>query len=291
MLRKIFVIFIFLITITASVFLGMNFFGINKIDFNFPIEDTINIISEIEKEINSPPPLKYANGHNTRTNLTIYGILKWTNDMRSINGDLTALKENEKLNAIAQLRLDDMFKKQYFEHISPSGTAVSDVSREYGYEYITIGENIALGNFDGDKALVDAWMNSPGHRANILNGRYDEIGIAVQKGQYETKVTWMAIQVFALPISACPEINTALKQKIDQNNATITSMESSINELKNILESSDARSGGDIIAYNENVRRYNQMVADINALIKETKNYVTTYNAEVDAFNKCAKAS
>jgi len=289
--RKIFVVFIFFIATIGFVFFGMRYFGIQKFDFNFPIEDTKNIISEIEKEINSPPPLKYTNGNNTRTNLTIPGVLKLTNDVRYANDGLTALAENAKLDAIAQLRLDDMFKKQYFEHISPSGIGVSDVAKEYGYEYITIGENIALGNFDGDKALVEAWMNSPGHRANILNGRYAEIGIAVQKGQYEKKETWMAIQVFAFPLSACPKIDSALKQKIDQNNATITSMEVSINGLKNIIESSDPRSGGDIKVYNENVRRYNQLVSEVNALIKETKNYVTTYNAQVDAFNKCAKGN
>ncbi|MFA6096619.1 MAG: CAP domain-containing protein [Candidatus Paceibacterota bacterium] len=291
MIKKTFFGIVLLLTVVGSVYFGMNYYGIKKIDFNFPIEDTKNIISEIEKEINSPPPLKYSNGYNTRTNLTISGVLKWTNDMRNANGGLTALKENAKLDAIAQLRLDDMFKEQYFEHISPSGIGVSDVAKEYGYEYITIGENIALGNFDGDKALVDAWMNSPGHRANILNGRYAEIGIAVQKGQYEKNETWMAIQVFALPLSACPKIDTALKQKIDQNNTTITSAEASINGLKDIIDSSNPRSEGDIAVYNKNVRRYNQMVSDINALIKETKNYVTTYNAEVDAFNSCAKAN
>lgn len=248
-------------------------------------------IAKIEKQIYNPPPLKILDNGNAGASLTIDGVLKWTNEMRRENGDLNLLSENEKLDVVAQKRLDDMFQKQYFEHISPSGIGVSDVAKENGFEYITIGENIALGNFDGDEILVRAWMNSPGHRANILSGRYAEIGIAVQKGKYENKETWMAIQVFALPLSACPDINETLKQEIDLNNEKIIAMESLANELRNTLESSKPRSRNEITAYNKNVDKYNEMVSNINALIKDAKKHIAAYNAQVNVFNECASGN
>src|SRR5262249_8345343 len=114
--------------------------------------------------------------------LTQAGVIKWTNIQRQENGALPALTVNAKLNESAQLKLKDMFAKQYFEHVSPSGVGPDGLANEVGYAYASIGENLALGNFADDRALVQAWMDSPGHRANILGKSYREIGVAVGKG-------------------------------------------------------------------------------------------------------------
>ena len=106
-----------------------------------------------------------------------------------------------------------MFEKEYFEHKSPSGIGASDIAHDVGYEFILVGENIALGNFDGDEALVQAWMDSPGHRANILNKRYTEIGIAAEKGLYQGKMMWLAVQIFARPMSLCQNPNQLTKKR------------------------------------------------------------------------------
>ena len=68
---------------------------------------------------------------------------------------------------------------------------------------------------------MTAWMNSPGHRANILNPHFQEIGVAVGKGMYEGHETWIAVQSFGMPLSACPASDANLKIKIDANNGMI----------------------------------------------------------------------
>jgi len=124
------------------------------------------------------------------------------------------------------LQLDDIFEKQYFAHISPEGLGPSDLAEKSGYEYIMIAENLALGNFKDDNTLVNAWMDSPGHRANILNNRYTEIGVAVGKGFFSesnennkeeiaTEV-WIAVQEFGLPLSSCPKPEESLLNTIER---------------------------------------------------------------------------
>ena len=112
-------------------------------------------------------------------------ILYWTNIARSDNGGLAALNEDTTLDKIATIRVEDMFAEQYFDHYSPTGDNVSLEANANGYSYITIGENIALGNFGSSRDLVTAWINRPGHRANILNTGYTEIGVAAEQGIYQ----------------------------------------------------------------------------------------------------------
>lgn len=114
---------------------------------------------------------------------------------RSENG-LDKLKENPLLNAIAEERARDMFEKQYFAHDSPTGEGDADVAQRVGYRYKKIGENIAKGWYLNDKKLVDGWMQSPGHRKNILYSEYDEIGVAVVKGRFEGDEVIIGVQIF-----------------------------------------------------------------------------------------------
>lgn len=252
------------------------------------IRETIDLIDEIKKEINNPPPLKHLNGSSDFSNLSTEGILKLTNHARLENGNLSALKGDLILDTIAQKRLQDMFQNQYFEHVSPSGVSVSDVAHVNGYEYIIIGENIALGNFKDDEALVKAWMDSPGHRANILNGRYTTVGIAAMRGEYENRTTWMAIQVFSLPLSACARIDELLKQKIDINKQKIGELENFADNLRAELDNFKPETRKDVSLYNDKVKIYNNTVAELNDLVDETKKQVSLYNKQVEMFNECA---
>jgi uncharacterized protein YkwD len=125
-------------------------------------------------------PLR-SNENNTTAQLDAEGVIALTNQERR-NGGVGKLTANTKLTKAAEMKLKDMFDRQYFEHISPDGKGPSYLAQKAGYEYIVIGENLALGNFKNDAALVQAWMDSPGHRENILNYRYSEIGVAVGQG-------------------------------------------------------------------------------------------------------------
>lgn len=237
----------------------------------------------VEKSVVAPGPLRAITQTTSATDLTVRGIIERTNIERAQNGGLPALTENAFLNRDAQMKVDDMFAKQYFDHVSPTGIGPSDLAQAVGYAYVTVGENLALGDFAGDTGVVTAWMNSPGHRANILNTHYREIGVAVGKGMYEGHMTWLAVQSFGLPLSACPATDQALKSQIDSSNATIANLRSQLDAKKTQLDVASQYDSN----YNTYVNEYNALVPQYNSLVEANRIAVSTYNAGVQAFNAC----
>jgi len=258
------------------------------------VGDVINSINKVDdtsenvKAVETPGALVVSNDYLTSNlkniKLSTKGVIDITNKYRAQNGNLVALKENSKLDFSAEKKLQDMFMKQYFEHSSPQGVGVGDLGEQVGYEYIIIGENLALGNFKDDQALVDAWMASPGHKANILNNRYTEIGVAVGKGTYEGKSVWMAVQHFALPKSACPSIDEVLRGIIGIDQKSIKTMETDLAARRGKIESGVVSEG---LTTNEQINKYNELVNDYNKLISGIKEKISKYNEEVRDFNKC----
>ena len=112
--------------------------------------------------------------------------------------DLGALTINPVLVAAAQAKANDMAENGYFSHESPEGITPWHWFREVGYDYAYAGENLAV-NFSDSINVERAWMDSPEHRANILNGRYTEIGIATAVGTYNGKRTTFVVQMFGTP--------------------------------------------------------------------------------------------
>ncbi|HAE36919.1 MAG: SCP-like protein extracellular [Candidatus Nomurabacteria bacterium GW2011_GWF2_35_66] len=216
--------------------------------------------------------------------LSSKGVISITNKQRLDNGNLAPLKENSKLNFSAEKKLQDMFVKQYFEHVSPEGVGVGELGAQVGYEYIIIGENLALGNFKDDSALVDAWMASPGHKANILNKKYTELGVAVGKGEYEGKSVWMAVQHFGLPKSACPTIDGVLKSIIGIDQSNINAIESELASKRAKIDSGAIFEG---MTTNGQIDSYNALVNEYNKLILNIKEKINKYNGEVRDFNNC----
>jgi len=102
-------------------------------------------------------------------------VVDLVNKERAAAG-LPALKVNTKLSAVAEKKAEDMRDKNYFSHTSPTYGSPFDMMRQFGVSYSTAGENIAKGQRT-PAAVMDGWMNSPGHRANILNSSYTEIGV------------------------------------------------------------------------------------------------------------------
>lgn len=91
---------------------------------------------------------------------------------------LKPLRLNRQLSLAADDRVADMLSKHYFGHVSPDGMEPWTWVDRRGYDYREIGENLAVG-YGSAGAVVDGWMRSPGHRANILGRDFDEVGIAV----------------------------------------------------------------------------------------------------------------
>ncbi|MFA6251556.1 MAG: CAP domain-containing protein [Candidatus Paceibacterota bacterium] len=238
-------------------------------------------------QADTPGPLRVVNdllNINSDAKLSNNNIIVLTNKNRKENGGLAPLMENSKLNLSASKKLQDMFDHQYFEHTSPTGVGVSDLGNEVGYNYILIGENLAMGNFQDDKALVDAWMASLGHRANILNKNYTEIGIAVGQGQFEGKNIWMAIQHFGTPRSICPVVDQVLYGIINANQSQIKEMEQDLILRKEMIDNGAVYEGS---SRNEQVDQYNDLVNIYNDLIANTKEKIKNYNNQVQAFNFC----
>jgi hypothetical protein len=121
-------------------------------------------------------------------------IIYLVNQSRTENS-LGALKENENLDQAAKDKLDDMIKNNYFAHTSPSGIVPWHWFEKNNYDYQYAGENLALG-FSTVENEHQAWMDSPTHRKNILNPNYEEIGVAVGKGNINNNLVMLAVQLF-----------------------------------------------------------------------------------------------
>lgn len=105
----------------------------------------------------------------------ITGVVNLTNSFRAQN-NLPPLIMNAQLNASAQGHTTDMALNDYFDHTGLNGSDIGDRIGATGYRYSYIGENIAAG-YSTPEAVVNGWINSPGHRANMLNPNYKDIGV------------------------------------------------------------------------------------------------------------------
>ncbi|HEX2925207.1 MAG TPA: CAP domain-containing protein [Ruminiclostridium sp.] len=106
-------------------------------------------------------------------------VVQLVNAERAKNG-LKPLKMNAQLNKTATLKSQDMAKLGYFDHNSPTYGSPFDMMKKYGISYSTAGENIAMGQTTPEQ-VMNGWMNSPGHRANILRASFTQIGVGVAK--------------------------------------------------------------------------------------------------------------
>ncbi len=114
-------------------------------------------------------------------------VVDLVNEIRVKNG-LKKLKINWQLSRVARYKSMDMRDKGYFSHQSPTYGSPFDMMKSFGISYRTAGENIAKGQ-RSPQAVVDAWMNSSGHRANILSSSYTEIGVGhVSQGNIWTQM-------------------------------------------------------------------------------------------------------
>lgn len=129
--------------------------------------------------------------------ITQESVFTLTNQSRKENG-AKSLRYNQVLERAAQDKANDMLAKQYFAHNTPDGKTPWDFIKKQGYQYLSAGENLAVHFFD-DHTLQEAWMNSPGHRANILNTSFEEMGVGISRGFFENHDTTFVVEMFGLP--------------------------------------------------------------------------------------------
>jgi len=141
--------------------------------------------------------------------ITAQKVFDQTNNERVKLG-LEPLTYNPVLSESAKSKAEDMFSNNYWAHNSPQGKTPWTFFDTAGYKYSVAGENLAKDFYDTD-SLLKAWMNSPTHKENIVNNKYQEIGIAVVNGTLGGIKTTLVVQHFGTPLVATTQKNTTQK--------------------------------------------------------------------------------
>ena len=129
-------------------------------------------------------------------------VIQLTNSIRQEHG-ASILSVSNQLNFSAEAKANDMATNGYFNHADQNGNRLGYWITATGYNYLRAGENLAKG-FSTSTALVQAWVNSPTHYANLINANYREIGIGIAEGYIDGRLTVFVVQHFGEPM---PKIN------------------------------------------------------------------------------------
>ncbi|MEI6352333.1 MAG: CAP domain-containing protein [Candidatus Nomurabacteria bacterium] len=124
-------------------------------------------------------------------------LIDLTNEARLKYGDSPLLK-SDKLEAASLLKASDMIENNYFSHNSPTGVSPWYWIKKAGYNFIYAGENLAI-DFTESSDVQNAWLESPAHKANILNDKFTEIGISTKLGNFNGSNTIFVVEMFGTP--------------------------------------------------------------------------------------------
>ncbi len=140
------------------------------------------------------------------SNISTNEIIALTNQKRLENNQYK-LKFSPVLSESARRKAVNMFANNYWAHNAPDGTTPWYFFKKVGYGYLYAGENLAR-DFGDSQSVVDAWMDSPTHRENLLSGRYTEIGVAVVNGMLDGEETTLVVQHFGKPSSVASVVSS-----------------------------------------------------------------------------------
>lgn len=138
--------------------------------------------------------------------------LNMLTNVERLKNNVPALELNHLLQKAAELKVNDMIAREYFSHDTPDGKSPWYFLSQAGYKYKHAGENLAINFFESSK-VEKAWMNSPGHRENILKREYTQVGTAVARGMYEGQETVFIVQFFGKPVENFSTIKNSIKSK------------------------------------------------------------------------------
>ena len=154
--------------------------------------------------------------------------------------NLPTLHESPLLDVAAEQKANDMVANNYFAHTSPAGISPWHWFEKVGYSFTYAGENLAV-NFSDSQDVTNAWMNSPEHRANILNTNFTEIGMATAQGTYQGHPAVYVVELFGTPAPAMPPaeapvgfVNTAAAATLPAPHANSTSSSASKPIVKSV---------------------------------------------------------
>lgn len=168
-------------------------------------------------------------------------LIDLTNESRIKENEPPLLK-SDKLERAALLKGEDMVSRGYFAHYSPEGVSPWYWFKEAGYSFLYAGENLAI-NFTDSSDVEKAWLNSPKHRANIMNASFEEIGIATVPGVYNNVETIYIVQMFGTPAYA--EVNERKIVQVEKNKIIVSATGTDNNQLQ-ITEEDRSTIAGDV---------------------------------------------
>jgi uncharacterized protein YkwD len=272
-------IFILILLIGGTIFLSKN--DSSKDGMVLDSSPLAALADSIKLEAPAAPLVvdqKYLAQEGSATEDIISASVISASNLKRKEGGLKNLNESEALNQMALIKLQDMIKNDYFSHDSPDGDNLKDLAQKAGYEYLMIGENLAIGGFRSNADLVEAWMQSPTHRANIMNPKYAEIGVAVGKTTYENQPAWLVVEHFGLPGYSCPGLDLIFKKNVENKLSKLETAKVAIEK------DTDGVVAMVISSFNpwfeKKVYEYNKLVKEINELIPE-------YNRQMQSIKNC----
>ncbi len=190
---------IFYIIIAMSFFLLVDFrdFSLKtvvpeKVEVKIDEEAGVGMIRNIKIEEQELESEDFVGGNQEIINLV--------NSARTEVG-LPEVQENLKLKLSAMEKAQHMKDNDYFEHISPEGFQPSYFAQKQDYSYKNFGENLASGYFSAE-SVHEGWMNSPGHRDNILSEKFAEIGVAILDFEENGRKRYLIVQHFGRQLTA-----------------------------------------------------------------------------------------
>lgn len=187
---------------------------IKSIVFYIVLLATLQTFNSLLRYI-EPNVLGYA------TDIAVEKIVLLVNQER-INNQLSPLSLSPELSTAATQKAADMFTKNYWAHISPTGVSPWQFISSSGYSYIYAGENLAK-SFNTSEEVVKAWMNSSTHKANILKPEYKDIGISVMNGLLNGEETTLVVEEFGTPVE---KVIASVQKSPDMENQSNNIVES-----------------------------------------------------------------
>ncbi len=214
-------------------------------------------------------------------------IIFLANEERKKQG-LETLAKNEKLMQSALQKALDMKNNHYFDHVSPDGIQPWFFAEKVGYKYSTMGENLAEGFFSA-QSVHQAWMNSPGHRENILSASFEEIGVAIVDFEENGLRSYLIVQHFGSQIKPAELEEVTQKQVCDEQavqqceslKEKDKDLEETIEDYKKIIKKAkkEGASKKDIQKLENYLEEIKNIEDEVDAYLNDCKRY----------FEKCEK--
>lgn len=214
---------------------------------------------------------------------TVDDIILLVNEVRAKEGK-PPVKKNELLMEAAMAKAKDMRDRNYMEHDTPDGNSFSVFVEQAGYSYKAMGENLAKGYFSAT-AVHTAWMESEGHRKNIMADSYDEIGVAVLEIEENGQKNYLAVQHFGSQLrpndfTVIYTCKKSAKEECEKVVSRIAEIDSVIAEQRKIIKAADkdTADSGDLKKAKNNLNRLEKLRKDFEAYQKECQAFIASCN-------------